>query len=149
MIIENWYSEKLDDICKKIKIPDISDLIDDKAHIWNVTERMSCVSTKGVSSHVDRKQSRYSVMLIHHNVGLIAKGSRQKTDDWLIQKPGTIIILDIHQTHHCVEDWRVFSLPDETRWISYCLEYTNPFFPSYSEIVDLFTYELTKAKRYK
>jgi hypothetical protein len=145
MIIDNWYSFKLDNICKTIELPDTSDLGRYSVRVWQATKNLNGIATKYVGTHIDDNYHRYSVILIHDNQGLIGKGITQVADEWMEQRRGVIVILDVHQKHHCIEDLRLPCLPNKTQWIGYYLDFENKSdIPNRTRIEEMFIEELTE-----
>lgn len=78
------------------------------------------IATSGVSSHTDDQFSQYAYHLVLINTGLIAKGVNQE-NDFEPQEPGTIIILNNWEWHHCIKDSRS-GISEEPIWVSICFD---------------------------
>lgn len=145
MIIKNWFSHELAEALKQVIVPNFPYLEYDDVEMYSPKSGVDIVATRGVETHTDKNFPRYSVMLIHKNTGLIAKGSLQKEDNYLKQIPGTIIIIDIHNDHHCISDSRFVSTTSEENnedneiWVTHCVEYKRKSnIPSKKRIEQIF-----------
>lgn len=82
------------------------------AQAWQ-DRRLSLLSTQGtVKVHDDCHLSpvqRYIHFLVLVNDGFMGRGPQQKPNrrELPVQTPGSIVVLDLYQKHHCVRDRRL------------------------------------------
>ena len=79
------------------------------------------IATGGVSSHKDDGFAQYGYHLVLVNTGLIAKGVDQSSKLILPQEPGTVVILNNWELHHCIEDLRRGTIKPPI-WVSVCFD---------------------------
>ena len=97
----------------------------------------------GVPRHTDGKLNPpYSALLILRNDGLIAKPCRIGKNKLEPQTPGTIILLNIHQYHHCISDSRITPKSHAKLWIALARDYDKK--PSLLEVEETFRIALLK-----
>jgi hypothetical protein len=85
----------------------------------NVEFRTCLLYSKGVGEHTDHQlPTPFSALLILYNRGFLVW---QKGLDNMIQQPGTIVLLDIHQPHQLAKvDGRC------TKWAAISIDYFDP-----------------------
>jgi hypothetical protein len=145
MLIKNWYSEKLEALCKTFDIPKVDDIEWDDVKSFYVSWKLECICTRFAYEHEDKNFPKYSVILIQDNSGgLIAKGVCQKEDEWMIQKRGVVIVIDVHELHHCIKDTRLNIEDSQSNgWVGYGIGYSSiSKIPNNKEIEELFFDEL-------
>jgi len=58
----------------------------------------------GIGTHEDEGNLQFSSLLVLRNDGFLSKGEAQPDSSCIPQTPGTALILDIHQPHHCLPE---------------------------------------------
>jgi hypothetical protein len=107
MLLNNYFSQSLHEIYQSgEQNVNLDYLLPYSIDLWELTPQIDVVACRRAKAHRDEPYPEFSVICVFQNEGLIAKGVKQRSQDWLEQKPGTILLFNIHRVHHCVKDPR-------------------------------------------